>query len=423
MPVTARQSEVLVLGGGVIGLATALALLRSGRGVTVVERATIGSGASHGNCGTITPSLLPLPAPGTVARGLKWLLTPDAPLRVKPTLDPALLGWLLAFARRCNARDFRHAVAVKSQLLRASRARLAAWIAEEGLDCEFVESGHLTVYRDSRALAQAEASAALLREHGVDTEILDAATARMREPALNPSIAGAHFHPGDAHLRPDRFVAELARRVRERGGVIRERTEIRGFDVGDGRLQAVQCAHVEGNVAAHGADEFVYALGAWSPRLGRILGLRLPIAPGKGYSITYARPAIAPRLPMVLKERSVCVTSWPSGLRLGSTMEFAGYDATLNRTRLDALKRAAHEYLAEPPTTVVEEEWFGWRPMTSDDLPILGRAPNLANLVLATGHGMVGVSLAAITGEIVADLLAGRAPVVDVTAVAPTRFG
>src|SRR5262249_36786969 len=159
------------------------------------------------------------------------------------------------------------------------------------------------------------------------------------------------------------------------GGQIREGTSISGFSVDRGRVAAVRTDRGEFR-----GDEVVFALGSWSPPLARQLGLRIPIQPGKGYSITYTRPAICPRIPLALKERAVCVTGWPSGYRLGSTMEFAGYDASLNRTRLDALKRGAAEYLREPEGPEVVEEWYGWRPMTHDDLPILGRPLRLQNL-------------------------------------------
>jgi D-amino-acid dehydrogenase len=148
----------------------------------------------------------------------------------------------------------------------------------------------------------------------------------------------------------------------------------------------------------------------------------LPIQPGKGYSITYTRPQLAPVIPMVLKERGVCVTSWASGYRLGSTMEFSGYDRSLNRTRLAALARGAAEYLHEPVGPKIEEEWYGWRPMTYDDLPILGRAPGYRNLSLATGHGMLGVTLSAATGALIAELLSGVSPSLDLKPYAPTRF-
>lgn len=165
------------------------------------------------------------------------------------------------------------------------------------------------------------------------------------------------------------------------------------------------------------------ALGAWSPRLGRELGLRLPVQPGKGYSITYTRPALCPRTPLVLKERSVCVTAWSSGYRLGSTMEFSGYDTTLNRVRLGALRRAAAEYLHEPEGPQQVEEWYGWRPMSDDDLPILGRTGNSENLWLATGHGMLGVSMSAATGLLMSELITGRTPSFDPAPYSPARFG
>ncbi|MDI3259383.1 MAG: FAD-dependent oxidoreductase [Sinobacteraceae bacterium] len=412
-----KNCDVLILGGGVIGLACARYLLRAGRGVTVLDRNTVGRGASHGNCGTITPSLLPLPAPGTVARALQWLFKPDAPLRIKPAFDPALLRWLLAFASHCNERDYRRVALVKGELLKASRVWLAELIHEERLDCEFVESGHLTVYRDPRAFERGQGEVPLWRELGLEVETLDGAQARAKEPALNDSVVGAHFHPGDARLRPDRYVAELARVVRTASGEIHEGVDVRGFQQENGRVTAVATSRGD-----YAAKEIVFALGAWSPLLARKLDLRLPIQPGKGYSITYAAAAGAPRLPLVLKERSVCVTSWTSGVRLGSTMEFAGYDDSLNRVRLSALTRAATEYLRVPAAGRAEEEWCGWRPMTPDDLPILGRAPQLTNLTLACGHGMLGVSLSAATGRLIAEQLTGKSGSLDWTPYGLERF-
>ena len=411
------RSDVLVLGGGVIGLACALFLLRAGRSVTVLEAKTAGSGSSHGNCGTITPSHLPLPAPGTVAKGLKWMLKRDAPLYVQPRLDPTLLLWLLHFAGRCNERDFIATARIKTELLLRSRQLLGELIRDEQLQCEFEDSGTLYVYRDTQNFAASHSEATLLREVGVRVETLDGATARQREPALNDSIVGAHFHPGDARLRPNKYLAELARAVREAGGLIEEHTSIEGFEVEAGRLQRVRTA-----CGDYAGDEVVFALGAWSPLVGAQLDLKLPIQPGKGYSITYARPKAAPVIPLVLKERNVCVTSWGSGYRLGSTMEFSGFDRTMNRMRLAALSRGAAEYLHEPVGPEIEEEWYGWRPMTYDDLPILGRAPKLSNLTLATGHGMLGISLSAVTGLLISELLTGRKPSLDLAPYSPQRF-
>lgn len=417
MSSTTKQ-DIVILGGGVIGLACALALLRAGRKVTVLERGTVGCGSSHGNCGTITPDLLPLNAPGTVTKGLKWLFKADAPLHITPTPDVALLRWLLAFASHCNATDFQRASQLKCELLLQSRALLERWINAEKLDCQFSADGHLTVYRNPRALARAEAEVAVWRECNVPVEVLDGAACRALEPALNESIVGGHLHPGDARLRPDRYVDELARVVRGAGGIIHEHCEVHGLDHDDQRITAVDCSR--GRLHA---DQIVLALGAWSPLLLEKLDLHLPIQPGKGYSITYSRPELAPKLPLVLKERSVCVTTWPSGYRLGSTMEFSGYDTRLNRRRLDALRRGAAEYLHQPEGPTVEEEWYGWRPMTSDDLPVIGHTARYRNLCLATGHGMVGVSLSAITGQLVAELLNGQQTMLNLQPFSPARFG
>jgi len=415
---SAREADIVVLGAGVIGLACAWYLLRAGRSVTVLEQGTAGCASSHGNCGTLTPSHAgPLAAPGTIAQALRWLARPDAPLRIRPRFDPALARWLLAFARRCNEHDWIAATRAKAPLLLRSRELVERLVREHGIDCEFEASGTLNVYRDPVQFGKACAAAERFAEFGVRTDVLDAATTLAREPALKPGIAGSLFHPGDASLRPDRYVAGLARLVREAGGCIDEGARVDGFLTAGGRIAEVVAAN-----RRYRAREVVLALGAWSPRLARTLGLRIPIQPGKGYSITYTRPARSPRVPLTLKEPSVCVTAWGSGYRLGSTMEFAGYDTRLHRVRLDALRRGAAEFLHEPEGPSVVEEWYGWRPMVPDDLPVIGRAPAIGNLILATGHGMLGVTMSAGTGELVAAIATGQAPPIDIAPFAASRF-
>jgi D-amino-acid dehydrogenase len=415
----ARDVDVLILGGGVIGLICAYCLLEAGRGVTVLEQGTAGCGSSHGNCGTLTPSHAPpLAMPGVIGPALRALFRPDAPLRIAPRFDPSLWRWLLGFARRCNWRDFRATTEARAPLLLESRRLIESLIRKESIDCEFESRGTLYVFRDEAAFAHSQWLPRALSDVGVAIETLDGSRVEAMEPALKPGVAGGYFNPGDAHLRPDRYVDALARLVRARGGAILEDTRIEAIVRAGSRVESVRTSR--GDFAGR---EIVLALGAWSPSLARNLGLRVPIQPGKGYSITFEPPALAPRIPLVLKERSVCVTAWSSGYRLGSTMEFAGYDASLNRARLDALKRAAAEYLREPEGPAVVEQWFGWRPMTPDDLPLIGRAPGLENLVMATGHGMLGVSLSAITGVAVRDIVTGAPPSIDPAPCDPARFG
>jgi D-amino-acid dehydrogenase len=419
MTAPARTPDVLVLGAGVVGLACAHYLLRAGRSVHVVDRGRAGAATSHGNCGTITPSHAPpLAAPGMVAKAAKWMLDPAAPFYVRPRLDGELAAWLFRFARRCDAKHWRPTARARGALLEASRTLLEDDLVRgEGLDCGFEASGLRYVFRDPAAFEQARRDRPALADIGIACHEIDGKALEAMEPCLLPGVAGGLEFPHDAHLRPERYAAELARRVREQGGTIEEGVEVRGFRVAGDRIESVRTAQGE----RHG-HEVLCALGPWSPALLRQLGLRVPIQPGKGYSITTARPALAPTVPIVLKERSVCVTAWADGFRLGSTMEFSGYDDSLNRRRLDAIERSAAEYLHEPLGAGPREEWFGWRPMVWDDLPLLGRAPRLSNLWLAAGHGMLGVSMSAVTGHLLTDLIERRAPIVDPAPYSPGRF-
>lgn len=412
-------SDVLILGGGVIGLSCALALRKAGVGVRVLEQGTAGCGSSHGNCGTITPSHAePLAMPGMIGKALHWMLRRDAPFYVNPRPDFERLRWLLGFARRCNWRDFEHAARARAEILLRSRAGLEAWQRDEGIDCDFAGDGALYVYRDADAMKADAWHVEWMQRLGVPVERRSADEVLAMEPALKPGVAGGVLHPGDAHIRPDRYVAGLARRVRELGGVIEENTPVTDFRLDGRRIAGVHTATGE-----YRGERVVLALGAWSPRLARRLDLRLPMQPGKGYSITYSRPEPAPRLPLTLCEVSVCVTTWPSGFRLGSTMEFSGYDTRLNRTRLDALKRGAAVYLHQPQGGEVQEEWWGWRPMSVDELPIIGQGTRWSNLVFATGHGMMGMSMSTATAELVAAGIAGTPPPIDPVPYLPGRFG
>ncbi|MDE2271526.1 MAG: FAD-dependent oxidoreductase [Xanthomonadaceae bacterium] len=415
----AARSDVLVLGGGVIGLSCALALLRRGASVRVLDRGEAGSGASHGNCGTLTPShAIPLTVPGMPWRAMRWMLRSDAPLYVNPRPDWDRWRWLLGFARRCRLAGAERTALMRAAILQRSWTLLPQVLAEEGIECEYATAGNLYVYRDAGALARDHADIEWLQRLGIAATALPAAEVEAMEPALLPGVAGGILHPDDAQLRPDRLVDGLARRVRECGGAIEKGTMIEGFRGANGRIDAVRTSRGE-----FAGERILMALGAWTPQLASKLDLRVPIQPGKGYSITMSRPDPCPRRALVLREPSVCVTAWGSGYRLGSTMEFSGYIEGLNRTRLDALRRGAAAYLRAPLGRELQEEWWGWRPMCVDEVPLIGPVKHWKNLLLATGHGMLGVSMSAATAELVAALIAGDAPVLDPVPYAPARFG
>lgn len=415
-----EKCDVVIVGAGAIGLSCALALSEAGRRVRIIDAGRIGGGSSHGNCGTITPSHAPpLAAPGMVATALRMMLTPDAPLYIRPRIDPLLWRWLWRFAGRCNAPHWEASARAKAALLNDSRARLQAWVDRFGLDCEFSESGEDYVFRDARRFEHGQRELPLLRELGIGVDVLSGADYEAQEPAVKPGVAGAIRFAGDAAFRPDRYTAELARVLSARGVAIDEHRALVSLDMErDG-------ARLDTAAGPLRAREVVIATGAWSARLAVVLGLRWlrhAVQPGKGYSITYASPALVPRRPLVLRERAVCVTAWGSGFRLGSTMEFSGFDDSFNTRRLAALERGAAEYLHQPVGPEVRERWFGWRPMSCDDIPIIGAVPGRDRLWLATGHGMMGMGMSAGTGQMLADLMTGHAPPIDPAPYRPDRF-
>jgi D-amino-acid dehydrogenase len=414
------MGHILIIGGGVVGAACAWYLRRAGAEVIIMDQGPWGRGASHGNCGYVCPShVLPLAIPGAIASTLKAMLRPGSPFYIKPRLDPALWGWLLQFARRCTPTAMMAAARGLHALLQSSRRLYDELTAEEGFDCDWQPRGLLVVFRSHQALEHHGQSAELLRrEFGLISEPWSSGELSNREPALKPGLAGGWFYPDDAHLRPDRLMKSWQRRLLTAGVEIREQCAVRGFALKDGRVVGVRTA--AGPVRA---DAVVIAAGAWTPLVARDLGVRLPIQPGKGYSITMPRPRNCPRLPLIFEEHRVAVTPLSDAYRLGSTMEFAGYDATLNRRRLELLRAGARHYLQEPEAEPVYEEWFGWRPMTYDSLPIIDALPRHGNVWVAAGHGMLGVSLATGTGKLLAERLLGRPPHVDPAPYGLQRLG
>ncbi len=411
--------SVIVIGSGVIGTSCAYYLERTGWKVTLVDRTAFGQGASHANCGLVVPShVLPLAEPGAVRNALQGLLRGTSRFSIKLPATLGLWSWLVNFARRCNRRDMLEAGRAIQGLLESSRALYDELVATEALDCEWETRGLLHVYRTRSAMDEYAKTDRLLREEfELAATRYDAEALATFEPALKPGLAGAWYYPEDAQLRPDKLLDSWCRVLAARGVTLVPHCEVKEFVHGGGRARAVKTPN--GDLTA---DAFVVATGAWTPRFARSLGARVPIEPGKGYSMTMARPAKCPARPLIFPSHGVVATPMQSGYRLGSTLEFAGYDASLNPARLEFLRRAASEYLLEPHGEPVEEEWYGWRPMTYDGKPIIDRSPALANVVIAAGHNMLGLSMAPATGKLVAELLGDGVLHLDRRPFSATRF-
>ena len=414
------SGRVVVVGGGVIGACSAYYLAKAGRTVTLIDRVRFGAGCSHANCGYVCPShVLPLAAPGAVWATLKTLFARNSPLKVRPGTVLANPGWFLGFARRCNRRDRLAAGRAIQALLNSSRSLFAELIEGEQLDCEWEAKGLLLVFQSRAAFDHYRHTDELLREQfNMPARRFDSAELAALEPALVPGQAGGYLYESDAHLRPDRLMSELHRVLLRLGVEVRENCEALGLEKSGANATAVRT--VTGPIPA---DHFVMAMGALTPTANADLGCRVPIQPGKGYSITMPRPAVCPTHPLIFEEHRVAVTPFRTGYRIGSTMEFAGYDDTLNRSRLSILTEGAKHYLREPLAGPVEEEWWGWRPMTFDGLPIIDRAPAAANVLIAAGHNMLGLSMATATGKLVAEMVGGTKPHIDPEPYSLRRFG
>ncbi len=283
---------------------------------------------------------------------------------------------------------------------------------KEPLDAEWETRGLLFVFRSAGPMEHYAETDRLLREgFGVSATRYDGEAVVHLEPALKPGLAGGWYYPGEAHLRPDKLLASCRSLLQSRGVTIRAQCGFQGLDREGNRARGVVTA--KGTMPA---EAIVIATGAWTPLLARQLGCRIPIQPGKGYSITMPRPTPCPAIPLIFEEHRVVATPMKSGYRLGSMMEFAGYDTTLNPGRLELLRAGARCYLQKPYTEPVLEEWYGWRPMTADGKPIIGRAGTLENVFVAAGHNMLGLSMAPATGKLIAELLGGTAPHIDPTA-------
>ena len=411
--------SAIVVGGGLIGCSSAYYLCRHGWNVNLLERQKIGSGASHGNCGYVCPShAMPLSGPGVVAHTLPSLFKRDAPLSIPPRFDPGLWKWLLQFTRQCTSTRMMHAARGRHALLASSMNLYREIVREESIDCEWTDQGLLLVYKSAKDFAGYRETASLLqREFGITAVAYPGDEVKQLEPTLRSGMAGGWHFPADAHVRPDRLLSGLKAAIAERGGSIRENVEVLSLKRAGDRIVSV-----ETSAGPLTADVIVLSTGAEAPKFAQAIGCRLPIQPGKGYSLTMKPLRNPPGIPMIFEQHHVAVTPLQSTFRVGSTMEFTGYDRSINARRIALLRKSAAEHLEEPLPETVDEEWVGWRPMSVDGLPCIGRAPGANNLIVAAGNGMIGLATAPATGKLVAEIASGQAPHIDAEPYSLSRF-
>lgn len=401
-----------------IGLMAAYELRRRGVEVVLLDRGRPELVCSRGNTGWVVPSFSgPLPAPGLIAQSLRWMLSRGSPLHIKPRLDPGMAWWLWQFWRHCNPRDYHAGLNAVTRLNKRTMALFDA-LRADGIAFEMHTDGVLFVFLTEGAQRRIFAELQELAPPGaMAPQSLDARSVRALEPQLSHAIIGGILAPGERHLRPESLMTALDKRLRAMNIEIRLGVEVTGVECRGPKALWV--------VAAGGqveADAFLIAAGAWSAAVSQHFGFAFPLQPGKGYSLTFRTPPVTLRRPVYLDEARVACSPFDDSLRLAGTMELSGLSTSHDLRRIAAIEQAAARYFDPWKTGAPYTAWMGMRPMTPDGLPVIGRAPGLENVFLATGHAMLGMTLAPVTGAVIADLMCGQTPDVDLTPFSPARF-
>ncbi len=414
------EPDVVIVGGGAIGVASAHYLAQRGAHVVVLEAGpALGAEASYGNAGLVSPShCIPLATPSLLRR-IPRFMRPGGAVYVKPRLSPALARFGLELVRSSGRRRMLRGVRALRDLGRSSRD-LVEDLSRGGLELGYHHAGLMNVCRGEEAFEELLKDVRLLESEGFEPEVLDSAGARKREPLLRDDIAGAVFWGEDGHCDPGLLVAGLHAAAERAGARFELGTRVTGLDRGaDGSISAVRTAS-----AVYRPRTVVLAAGAATTRLARMVGASLPVEPGKGYHAQMPAGSAQLSMPLIFQESVFAATPMGDRLRLAGTMEFVGWDMRPRRERALRLLSEARGYLHgldEPDDHV--ETWFGMRPCTPDTLPVIGFSGKTAGLIYATGHGMLGITLAAATGLGVAELALDRRSSLDLEPFSARRYG
>jgi D-amino-acid dehydrogenase len=408
------MSKVIVAGGGVIGLCTAYYLSKAGHEVTLIDKGDLKHGTSFGNAGYISPShFIPLASPGIVAKGLQWMLSSSSPFYIKPRLNMDLIRWALTFWKRSGKATMERNIPHLNNILHLSRELTSEIRNELGNQFRMEEKGCFMLYKSALTEKHELELAKEAADLNIETRVFNAKEIQEMEPEVEVNVRGGVLYPIDAHLHPGDLMQTIHDHLQKAGVKFHLETTITGFEK-EGR-KVTKVLTDKGDFTG---DEIVLATGSWLPVTSRDLGIDLLLQAGKGYSMTFDAVEKNLQYPAILVDDRVAMTPMGADLRMGGTMEISGIGSPMLMKRVQAIFKAAKSYYPDLPVAFPSQDkiWYGLRPLSPDGLPYIGRHSKYDNIVMAGGHAMLGLSLAAATGKLVEEIVGGIETSIDIHA-------
>ena len=414
--------EVIVIGGGIIGLSSAYFLQESGHQVTVIDQTDMTDSCSYGNCGYICPShFVPLATPGIVQQGLKWMLNPQSPFYVKPRLDMSLIKWGLKFMKMATEENVNKAAIPLRDYSLMSKQWYAHWESLPQFKFAYEHKGLLEIFQTQKAGDHAHHLVHKAHEIGLtDTRLLNQDELFAMEPNHKINAIGAIHFACDGHLYPNKLMQQLIADLKTKGVTFKTNEAVVDFEKSNGKINAVIT-----NTNKYKADSVVLATGSWSREMAKKLDMDLLLMPGRGYSMTIENTPYQTNYPSVLVEGRVALTPIEGNkMRFGGTMEITTTNSAPKLNRVVGILKAVKSFYPsfDIPVPTLDKVWYGYRPCSADGLPYLGRTKKWNNLVVATGHAMVGLSLGAGTGKLVSEIIDEKPTSIDISFYNPERF-
>lgn len=412
--------KAIVIGGGIVGLSTAYYLKESGWDVTLIDKTNLLDSCSYGNLGMIVPShFVPLAMPGMISQGLKWMFNSKSPFYVKPSLNFDLINWGLKFVKSATEKNVEQSAIPLRDINLLSKSLYEALAAKPDFNFALEKKGIMMYFKTEKVQEEETHLARRAQSLGLDVALLSQQQAQALEPAINLDILGAVHYRCDAHLHPNKLITQLIEYLKKAGVK---------FETNNAVEKIVMVGNVIKKVVTTNnsfeADVVVMAAGSWLPALTKMVGLSIPLMPGKGYSFMQKNPAKNLNIPAIFCEARVAVTPMNGGIRYGGTMEIAPVNSKVNMKRVEGIVNSIPKYFSNVELNLPEEKdvWYGFRPCTPDGVPYIGASKKIRNLFIAGGHAMSGLSLGPASGKLITELVNGQQTSMDIKAFDPERF-